>query len=119
MSDRLRRKHLCQRRIAARQIVYAIADKRIDLGFELWSRDKGLKAFLAKIADQRKRVVIDSFVQTPFQQIIDLPIDKSLDCARCLIALQHCRDVFSQPVLQRRNSVEHRRARAGRQCFDH
>jgi len=56
--------------------------------------------------------------QTAVIDAVYLAVDKLFDRVRRLFALQNRCDVFSQPVLQRRNRVEHRRARAGRQRFD-
>ena len=58
------------------------------------------------------------FLQAPFEQLVDLAIDERFDRLRRLITLEDRGDVFRQTKLQRRNCIQHGRARAARQGFD-
>src|SRR5437899_9639106 len=91
---RLWRKHLCQCRLRAGEITETIADKFAHVRFKVFIIDELMESTLRESQNLPECFVADSFVQSSFEQLINLPVDKLLDRIGGLLALQHGRDLL-------------------------
>ncbi len=92
--------------------------KSRDLLFKAFLIDQTRKALLNETQNLLEDIVAERLANAAREQFVNLAIHESRDGGRGLLALEHRRDVLREPILQRRDGVENRRARLRRQRVD-